>query len=389
LDFEFKHMTSVISYYTTQFGELWDKSLFQLVEEAIHGVLHEARLDAGQLDAIFYGNMLAGVLDNNLHAPAKIAEIVGHHLPVFRVESACASGGTAFHLAAQYIAAGAGKTVLVIGAEKMTDYSPEQTTKALAAAASGEEQEAGLTFPGLYAMMARAYLEQYDYSEENLAYVAHKNHYHGSLNKKAHFRKEIPVETIMKSPYVATPLKVLDCSPISDGASAVILTNDEELIGKNQAVQIVATETATDSISLKHRKSLTEIYSTQLAAEKAFKKANISPADIHVAELHDCFSIAEILAMEAIGFWKPGDGGKHVKEQSTKYGSGSPLIVNTSGGLKAAGHPVGATGIKQIGEVYLQLTGQAEGRQVKNAKYGLAQNVGGSGGTSVVSILGI
>ncbi|MBI1863542.1 thiolase domain-containing protein [Candidatus Microgenomates bacterium] len=382
-------MNAVIGYYTTQFGELWEQSLFQLVEEAIHGALTSAKLDAGQIDAIFYGNMLAGVLDNNLHAPAKIAEIVGHHLPVFRVESACASGGMAFHLANQYLNAGAGKTVLAIGAEKMTDYSPEQTTRALAAAASGEEQEAGLTFPGLYAMMARSYLDEYNYTEENLAYVAHKNHFHGSLNKKAHFRKEISVASILKSAYVAHPLKVLDCSPISDGASAVVLSADAQLTKKHKHAQILSSEVATDSISLKHRKSLTEIYSSKLAAEKAFESAGISPTDINVAELHDCFTIAELFAMEAIGFWKPGEGGAQIKEQSTKFGSGSSLIVNTSGGLKAAGHPVGATGIKQIGELYLQLTGQADGRQVEKATYGLAQNVGGSGGTSVVSILGI
>lgn len=381
-------MNSVIGYYTTYFGELWDQSLFQLVEEAIHGALHETELDAGQLDAIFYGNMLAGVLDNNLHAPAKIAEIVGHHIPVFRVESACASGGMAFHLASHYITAGAGKTVLVIGAEKMTDYSPEQTTTALAAAASGEEQEAGLTFPGLYAMMANSYLQEYGYTDENLAYVAHKNHFHGSLNKKAHFRREISVESVMKSAYVAHPLKVLDCSPISDGCAAVVLSSDPTLIKKHKSAQVLSSETATDSISLKHRKSLNEIYSSQLAAEKAFKKAGLSPSDINVAELHDCFTIAELFAMEAMGFWKPGEGGARIKELSTKFGSGGGLTVNTSGGLKAAGHPVGATGIKQIGEVYLQLTGQAQRRQVADAKYGLAQNVGGSGGTSVVTILG-
>lgn len=381
-------MNWVIGYYTTQFGELWEKSLFQLVEESIHGVLHETKLDAGQIDAIFYGNMLAGVLDNNLHGAAKIAEIVGHHLPVFRVESACASGGMAFHLANQYIKAGAAKTVLVVGAEKMTDYSPEQTTTALASAASGEEQEAGTTFPGLYAMMANAYLQKYKYNEKNLAYVAHKNHFHGSLNKKAHFRKEISVEGVLKSAYVAHPLKVLDCSPISDGASAVVITADAHLAKKNKSVSILASETATDSISLKHRKSLTEICSTKLAAEKAFKASKLKPTDIQVAELHDCFTIAELMAMEAIGFCKPGEAGAQITTLSTKFGSNSSLITNTSGGLKAAGHPVGATGIKQIGEVYLQLTGGAEGRLVKNATCGLAQNVGGSGGTSVVSILG-
>ena len=181
-------MISIIDYYTTQFGELWDKSLSDLIEEALKGVLKNSQLDKKQIDAIFFGNMLAGVLENNLHAPSKIAEILGVNIPIFRVEAACASGGIAFHLAKNYLDANPNKTILVIGAEKMTDYSPEETTSALASAASGEEQEAGLTFPGLYAMMANYYLEKYKYNEEHLAYVSFKNHFHGTLNDKAHFR---------------------------------------------------------------------------------------------------------------------------------------------------------------------------------------------------------
>ena len=383
-------MVSVVGYYTTQFGELWDKSLFNLVGEAIDGVLESTKINKNQIDAIFFANMMAGVLENNLHSTAKIAEITRLNIPIFRVESACASGGVAFHLAKNYLEAGGSKTVLVIGAEKMNDYSPEEVTSALATAASGEEQEAGLTFPGLYAMMAQVYLSKYGYSEENLAYVSYKNHYHGSLNDKAHFRKKLSVEQVMKSPYIAYPLKMLDCSPISDGASAVILTTDKAVISKAKtAVNVLATEVATDSISLKTRKRLDSIEATEIAGNKAFRAANLKRTDIGVAEVHDCFSIGEILAMEDLGFWKKGESGRKIKELSTMYGSGSKLIVNTSGGLKAAGHPVGATGIKQIGEIYLQLTGQATNRQVKDIKYGLAHNVGGSGGTAAVSILGI
>ncbi|MEK9169289.1 MAG: thiolase domain-containing protein [Patescibacteria group bacterium] len=284
--------------------------------------------------------------------------------------------------------ANSNKSVLVVGAEKMTDYSPEETITGLSAAASGEEQEAGLTFPGLYAMMANFYLEKYRYTEKNLAYVSVKNHYHGSLNEKAHFRRKISVDDVLKSAYVAYPLKVLDSSPISDGASAVILTNNNDLIKKQKySAEVLASELITDTISLKERKNLDEILATKNAANMAFKNAKISRRDIDVAEVHDCFSIAEILAMEDLGFWEKGKGGKKIKELSTMYGNGGNLIVNTSGGLKAAGHPVGATGIKQIGEIFLQLTNQAEKRQVKNAKYGLAHNVGGSGGTAVVTIL--
>ncbi|EKE14250.1 MAG: hypothetical protein ACD_12C00604G0003 [uncultured bacterium] len=381
-------MINLIGYYTTQFGELWDKSLFDLVEEAINGVLKQTQLSSKQIDAVFFGNMLAGVLENNLHSTSKIAEILKVNIPIFRAEAACASGGAAFNLAKTYLEANNNKNVLVVGAEKMTDYSPEETITALSAAASGEEQEAGLTFPGLYGMIANFYLEKYHYAEENLAYVSVKNHFHGSLNSKAHFRKRITIEDVLKSAYVAYPLKVLDSSPISDGASAVVLTNNRDMIEKQKfTVSVLASEVVTDTISLKERKNLDEILATKNAANIAFEKAKIRRCDINVAEVHDCFSIAEILAMEDLGFWKKGEAGEKIKEKSTMYGNGGSLIVNTSGGLKASGHPIGATGIKQIGEIFLQLTGQAEKRQVKNVKYGLAHNVGGSGGTAVVTIL--
>lgn len=383
-------MISIVGYYTTKFGELWEKSLSDLVEEALLGVLKSSGLEKKQIGAIFFANMLGGVLENNLHTPSKIAEILGVNIPIFRVEAACASGGVAFHLAKNYLEANRDKNILVIGAEKMTDYSPEETTSALVAAASGEEQEAGLTFPGLYAMMANYYLNRYKYSEENLAYVGFKNHYHGSLNDKAHFRRQVTVEQVLKSPYIAYPLKVLDSCSVSDGASALILSNDKIFEKKNKKeVKVLASETVNDTISLKERKRIDEILATKIAADKAFSQAKIKRKEIKVAEVHDCFSIAEILAMEDLGFWKKGEGGKEITELTTMHGSNGDLIVNTSGGLKASGHPVGATGIKQIGEIYLQLTGQAINRQVKKANYGLAHNVGGSGGTAVVTILGV
>lgn len=383
-------MISIIGYYTTRFGELWDRSLFDLVEEAIFGVLKGSNIEKRQIDAIFFANMVAGILENNLHSSSKIAEILQMKIPVFRVESACASGGIAFHLAKSYIEAAKAKTVLILGAEKMTDFSPEENVAALLAATSGEEQEVGLTFPGLYAMMAQYYLEKYHYGEENLAYVSVKNHFHGSLNEKAQFKKKITVEEVLKSFYVAHPLKVLDSSPISDGASSLILTADKALIKKTKhQVSVLASEVATDTISLKERRQLDGILATKIAMEKALIQAQVKRKEIAVAEVHDCFSIAEILAMEDLGFWPKGRGGEKVKELSTMLGSGGDLIVNTSGGLKAAGHPVGATGVKQIGEIFLQLTGQAENRQVKNVHYGLSHNVGGSGGTAVVTILGV
>lgn len=383
-------MIAVTTYYTTCFGELWEKSFSDLIREALEGILAQSKLDKKEISAIFFGNMLGGIVENNLHTGANIAEILDLHIPIFRTEAACASGGVAFHLGYQYLQSNPGKTIIVIGAEKMNDASPEKITTALSSAASQEEQEVGLTFPGLYGMLAQYYLHTYHYTEKHLAAIPVKNHYHATLNEKAHFKRAITIEQVLASPYVATPLKVLDSSPISDGAAAVILTNDPKVIKKARAyASILASEVATDSISLMNRKRLDTLEATTVASGKAFAHARLKPQAIQIAELHDCFSIAEILAMEDIGFWKKGSGGRRATEFSTQFGSGGPLITNTSGGLKAAGHPVGATGIKQIGEVYLQLTQQAGKRQVKSAQYGLAHNVGGSGGTAVISVLGV
>ncbi|MFA9289000.1 MAG: thiolase domain-containing protein [Weeksellaceae bacterium] len=380
---------NVIGYYSTKFGELWERSLDDLLREALHGVLAETQLEAAQIDAIFLGNMLGGIVERSLLLSAHISEILGTNIPVYRVESACASGGMAFQMANDYLKANSGKTVIVIGAEKMTDVSPGEITEALSAAASPEEQDAGLTFPGVYALMAQYYLAKYGYTEEHLASIAVKNHDHGALNEKAHFQRAIDLNQVLGSQYVAFPLKVLDSSPISDGAAAVIMTNVDTLINNHKSVQVLAAETATDTISLSKRENLDELKATRIAGDKAFQTAGIARSDVQVMEVHDCFSIAEIFALEDLGFWTKGQGGKLAKEMSTHINSGNNLIVNTSGGLKAAGHPVGGTGIKQIGEVYLQLTGQANKRQVNNVKHGLTHNVGGSGGVAVVSILGV
>lgn len=382
-------MNSVISYYTTSFGELWEKSLFDLVRDAIKGVLKESSLENNQIDAVFFGNMLGGVVDNTVLSSGHIAEILGTTIPIYRTEGACASGGLAFNLADQYLSTNPDKTVLVVGAEKMTDVSVEDVTKGLGAAASIDEQEAGLTFPGLYGMIAHVYMQKYGYAEEHLAAISVKNHDHGTLNDKAQFRKKVTLEQVLASPYVASPLKMLDSSPISDGAAALVLSNKQSLTKKKNTVSILSSATAADTVSLAKRKQIEQLEATTVAAKKAFKEAKISPKDIQLAEVHDCFSIAEILAMEDMGFWERGSGGNHALNMDTHRDSGNKLIVNSSGGLKSAGHPVGATGIKQLGELYLQLTGQAEKRQISNVHYGLAHNVGGSGGVAVVCILGV
>ncbi len=382
-------MNSIIGYYSTKFGELWDMSLDDLIKDAAEGVLTETSLEKEQIDAIFLGNMLGGIIDGKLLLESHIAELLDITIPVYRVEAACASGGMAFQMADMYLKAHPNANVMVLGAEKMTDISAEEVTEALSAAASEDEQIAGLTFPGVYALLAQIYLSRYGYSEQHLASITVKNHAHALLNDKAHFRRPVTIDNVLESPYVAFPLKVLDSSPISDGAAAVILSNDEKRIRKSKSVTVLSSVIATDCISIAKRKNIDELAATKIAGNKAFKEAGLSRNDIHIMEVHDCFSIAEILALEDLGFWKKGEGGALAQEMVTYRESGNNLIVNTSGGLKAAGHPVGGTGIKQIGEVYLQLTQQAGPRQIKKCTYGLSHNVGGSGGVAVVSIFGI
>lgn len=388
---------TVSGYYTTKFGELWEKSLTELIQESVLGLLSKTGLNLNQIDAIFFANMLGGVLENNLHLNSKISEILGVNIPIFRIESACSSGGFAFHLAKNYIQAGSAKTVLVLGAEKMTDYGVELVSQGLAGASSGAEQYAGLTFPGLYGILARNYLEAFNLKPQDLAAISVQNHLHGSYNDSAQYQSKITIEQVLNSPLVADPLRVLDCSPISDGASSVLLTCDQEIQQSNPSIKLLASQVATDTISLNKRENLLNLKATQIASQKAFNQADLKHSQVDVLELHDCFTIAQAIALEDTGFVKKGDGAKQETTAKTGFANKTKEkngfirdpklpIVNTSGGLKAAGHPVAATGIKQIGEVYLQLTNQAKNRQVKNPKIGMTHNVGGSGGSCAIHI---
>ncbi len=374
---------NVLGVSTTEFGELWEKSPRALARQAIQGALNDATISSNQIDALFVGNMLSGILGNQANLGSFFAEELGVPVPSYRLEAACASGGVALNAAINSILAGQYETVLVLGIEKMTDSSQDDVTSGLMAAGSDEERMAGVTFPGIYALMAQAYIDEFAVSEETLATISVKNHYHGSLNDKAQFRKTITVEDVMESGKIADPLKLLDCSPISDGASAVIISAKKK--GK-KPVYITASEVASDTLSLHDRSSFTSISSVVRASKKAYKKAGIKPEEIDVAEIHDCFSIAEAIAVEDLGFSKKGQGAKDIAEGKMTLGKGK-VITNPSGGLKACGHPVGATGIKQIVEITQQLRGETDSRQVKNAKIGLTHNVGGSGAIAAIHIL--
>ncbi len=368
---------------TTQFGELWGVSPRSLARGSVLPALKDADIEPKSVEALYVGNMLSGMLGGQEHLGAFFAEELGLRVPAFKVEGACASGGLALHSAVNSLLSGQYETVVVLGIEKMTDHKPEDVATALMGAGSEEERVAGATFPGLYAILARIHIKEFMTTEEQLAAVAVKNHYHASLNPNAQFHNTLTVEQVMKSSRIADPLKLLDCSPISDGAAAVVLSRKKT----PHAVLIAASVVATDTLGLAQRNSLTELAATREASRKAYTIAGITADDVDVAEVHDCFTIAEVLAMEDLGFFPKGKAAAAIIQGKTTIGDSKRLVVNPSGGLKGCGHPVGATGVKQIVELVEQLRGTAGARQVKGASVGLAHNVGGSGATAVIHIL--
>lgn len=371
----------------TKFGEHWAKSFRELIAEAGIKAIQSSGLSGQQIEAIYGGCMASGRLIGQEHIGALIADQLGlNPIPSTRCEAACASGGVALRTAYLAIKSGVHDIVAAGGVEKMTELNTEGVSFALGGAGDQEiELFHGATFPSLYALLARAHMHEFGTTEQQMAAVAVKNHANAMLNPNAQFHKEITIEQVMNSGYVAEPIKLLDCSPITDGAAALILCSKDKAkeLGL-KGVEIVASEQASDSLALTGRQSLTELRATRIAAQKAYEKAGIRPSQVDFAEVHDCFTIAEILAIEDLGFFKKGEGG--IASEKGKTSLKGKIPINPSGGLKAKGHPVGATGVAQAVEAYLQLMGLAEQRQIKNAKIGLTHNVGGSGATAVVTI---
>ena len=377
---------AVVGIGVTKFGELWNESLRNLLAKSQLSAINDAKLSPKQIDMIITGNMLAGEFAGQNHLGAMASEILNINAPSYRIEGACASGSLALQSGINAIKSGKAEIVLVNGVEKMTDIAVGQVNSGIMSAADEEtEGYSGATFCGLYAMMARAYMHQYSLTREQLALVSVKNHKHGSLNPIAQFRNEITVEQVLQSSMIADPLTILDCSPISDGAASVILAS-ENFARKitDTPIWITGSGQATDTIALHKRKSLIDMPATKIAAAQAFTQSKISPNQISITEVHDCFTIAEILAMEGLGLVEQGAAGKAV-EQGITYFDGK-IPINPCGGLKACGHPIGATGIKQVVEVVTQLRGEAGKRQVNNPIYGLTHNVGGTGATVAVNI---
>jgi len=370
-----------------KWGELWGQSLRDIFVEAALAAIDDAGVD--HVDGMYVGCMSSGLFAGQEHIGSLLADYLGQrHLPATRVESACASGGAAVKMAALEVASGHSDIVLAGGVEKMTDVGGGDATYALGTAADAEyECYHGATFPGLYAMIARAHMDRYGTTPEMLAQVAVKNHDNGALNAMAQYPFHIRAKQVLDSIMVADPLHILDCSPITDGAAAAILCPLEtaKKLSKKLPIKIAGFGHATDTIQLAQREDMTWLGATAKAAEQAFEMAGVAPKDVDLFEVHDCFTIAELVVIESLGLVGKGEAGKATLEGRTARDGDLP--VNTSGGLKSKGHPVGATGVAQVMEVVKQLRGEAGERQVAGAKRGLTQNMGGSGGSAVVHIL--
>lgn len=371
----------------TRFGERWSSGLKDLMAEAGLAALEDAGISSHEVEMLYGGTMASGRFIGQEHTAALMADQLGfNNVPAVRIENACASGGSALRQGYIAVASGIHDVVVVGGVEKMTDVTASEATTALGGAGDQEwELFQGITFPGLYALIARRHMFEYGTTEEQMASVAVKNHDNACKNEFAQFRKRITIDDVMKSKVVSDPLKLLDCSPISDGAAAAVLVPLEKARKYNDTpIRIAASAQASDTLRLADRDSLTELKATRLAGEKAYKQAGVAPKDVDVVEVHDCFTIAEILAMEDLGIFGKGKAAKAIADGETALNG--KVSVNTSGGLKGCGHPVGATGIKQAAEIVWQLRGEARERQVKGAEIGMTHNVGGSGATAVVHI---
>jgi acetyl-CoA C-acetyltransferase len=373
---------SILGVGCTKFGVLEGVSLKDLAVRAARMALTDAGVGPDGVQELYVGNFAAGMLVGQELLASAVANALGmKQIAATKVEAACASAGVALRQGFQLTASGMADVVLIVGVEKMTSASTAQVTTALNAAMDGDagESHAGLTFPGFFASLAQRYFYEFDADYESLALVALKNRANAQQNPGAHFYgKPASLDQIRNSRLVADPLRLYDCSPISDGAAAAVLVSSEarrRFSGK--PVLVRAAVQASGPTSLKEMQSLTSLSSAKEAAQRAYEVAGVGPGDIDVAEVHDCFSIAEVLAMEDLGFSERGRGGQFIARGATALGGRQP--VNPSGGLLSKGHPVGATGLAQVFEVVRQLRGEAE-NQVENARIGLTHNVGGTGG---------
>ncbi len=361
----------------TNFGKL-SSNFPQLLLEASENALEEVSVE--EIEAIYLGSMNPDEFVEFSSLPAMLSDELGL-VPksAVRIDNSSASGSATILQAYLAVKSGYFETVLCVGGEKMTEVTTKKAGRILAKVLSPLERRLGLTMPALAALACRAYMDRYGLSRDQLSTIPIKNHHNSIYNPYAHFQKEIKLETVNKSRLVVDPLRLYDCSPMSDGAAALILSK------KPGPVKIIGIGNGTDYLTYAHRDSLTSSTATKSAAKKAFDQAKIEPNQIDVAELHDAFSILEIINSEDIGFFRSGQGGIAAERNDTSLNGTIP--INPSGGLKARGHPVGATGIAQVMEIFWQLTQNAENRQVDGVKRGLTQNIGGFASNNVVTIM--
>ncbi|MFC7155392.1 thiolase domain-containing protein [Halomarina halobia] len=373
----------------TRFGRFPDRTGRDLFAEAGLAALDEASVEPGDVEHLYFGNFMGELAEHQGHMGPQMAEAVGVRAPATRYESACASSGVAVREAVRTVRTGEADVVLVGGAERMTNMGTAGATEGLSIAADDlYEIRAGMTFPAAYALMARAYFEEFGGSAEDLAHVAVKNHEHALPNEHAQFRSSITVEEALDAPRIADPLGLYDSCPITDGASAVVLVSDDyaERAGLDAPVAVTGTGQGGDNLALQDREYFARSPATADAAEEAYADAGIGPDDVDVAEVHDCFTIAEVLAVEALGFYDPGEGiGAARRGETTRNGD---LPVNLSGGLKAKGHPVGATGVAQVVSLARLLSGtHPRASDAGDPRVGLAHNAGGTVASATVHVL--
>ncbi|THD66732.1 propanoyl-CoA acyltransferase [Robertkochia marina] len=380
--------------YNTKFGRLEDQTLYSLFAEAAKGAIEDAGIPVSDIDAVFVGNYSGGSFNNQEHlAPFGVNVLPElRHKPMYRTESACASGTSAIQMGMMALKSGMAKNVLVVGVEKMNSLDTRGTTEALAKASYWEKEGAKrYTFPGLFAEYAKGYMDRYGYTQEQvqewMAAIASKAYEFGSKNPLAHMGKARSKEDILnlpeeKNPMIANPLRLHDCSLISDGAAAVVLSSAQPESG----VEIAASSNATDYLDIVDGNRPNHfLEGASVAVKQALDEAGLTIDDIQVAEVHDCFTITELLIYSALGLTAPGKEYEALENRDVY--EGGRCVVNPSGGLKSKGHPVGATGVSMHALLYKQLMGEAIGVAVPGAKAAIALNIGGSGATNMASVL--